>query len=289
VVVGGTGYIGSAIVEAIARRGDSPVVVSPSAPDDLPPGAEARTGDARDPEALATIVGSADAVIYAAAPMGDWDADTVAVSAIMQKLAGTDRPFVYTSGIWSLGAAAQYAGEPADDDAATDALPISIGRPALERLVVDAAAEGIRTATLRPGIVYGRAGGIPSMLVGWARENGSGRYVGSDPGLRWPMVHVDDLADAYLLVLDRGRAGSLVNVTAQDGVAVGSLAEAADRAAGGSGVATSWAYDDAVETLGKPFADALVHDQVISSPRVRALGWTPRHVDAVADLAGEPA
>lgn len=289
VVIGGTGYIGSAIVEALARRGDTPVVVSRSAPQDLPSGAEALTADARDPEALAAVVTDADAVIYAAAPTGDWDADSAAVSAILRQLSGSDRPFLYTSGIWSLGSAAHYDGRPAGDDAATDALPISAGRPALERLVVDAAADGVRTAAIRPGIVYGRGGGIPSMLVGWAHEQGSGRYAGSDPGVRWPMVHVDDLAAAYLVVLDRGDGGLLLNVTSQDGVEVGELAAAADRAAGGSGTASGWGCEEAVEVLGRPFTDALVYDQLITSPLVRGLGWSPRHVDAAARLVEEAA
>lgn len=284
-VIGGTGFIGSAVVERLAARGDTPVAISRSTPDRSPGGADSRTADVRDPRSLVEAVGDADAVVQASAPTGDWAADTAAVEALLATLRGTGRAFLYTSGIWSLGTATADA--PADENAPTDPLEISSGRPQIERLVLDAVDDDVRTLVTRPGIVYGHGGGIPGMLVDWAREHGSGRYVGDRPEVRWPMVHVDDLADLYLLALDAGAPDLLLHATSQSGVRVGDLAAAADRAAGGEGVASGWPFDQAAAELGRPFAEALAHDQVVESPVARALGWTPKHVDAARTLREE--
>lgn len=285
VVIGGSGYIGRAIVERLAERGDTPVVVSRSESQRLPAGAQSRAGDVRDPSSLVELVGDADAVVHAAAPAGDWDADLAAVRAILDALCGSGKAFLYTSGIWSLGPATADA--PADENAPTDPLPISRGRPDIERAVLDAADDGVRALVVRPGIVYGHGGGIPSQLVDWAREHGSGRYVGENPEARWPMVHVDDLAELYLIALDRASADTLLHATSQPGVPVGDLAAAADRAAGGTGSASGWPFERAAAALGRPYTEALAHDQVVESPVAKALGWRPRHVDAARSLVEE--
>lgn len=81
------------------------------------------------------------------------------------------------------------------------------------------ATDGVRSTVIRPGVVHGRGGGIPATLVGLASEHGGGRYIRPDD-VRWPMVHVADLADLYVAVLDRAPAGTVFHGVAEELVPV---------------------------------------------------------------------
>jgi nucleoside-diphosphate-sugar epimerase len=264
-VIGGTGYIGSAVVRRLSEAGHEPVVLVRDP--DRRPAAPSRTGDLTDPVSLRTAVTpEIDAVVHAATPTGSWEADLAALAALTDALTG--RTLVYLSGIWVLGRTA----EPVDESAPANPIPIVSGRPLLERHVLDATE--VRGVVVRPGIVHGAGGGIPGMMVDWARSAGTGRYVG-DPTVRWPMVHVDDLADLVVLALDRAPAGSVLHAVSESAVAVKEIAVEADLAAGGSGRAEAWPVDDAASELGEPFAEALALDQEVVAPVARGLGWTP--------------
>jgi putative NADH-flavin reductase len=71
VVLGGTGYAGSLIVEEAARRGHDVVAVSRTAPATLPAGASHRAGDLRDAAFLADVLDGADAVVATSSPRGE--------------------------------------------------------------------------------------------------------------------------------------------------------------------------------------------------------------------------
>ncbi|PWN01624.1 hypothetical protein DJ010_16365 [Nocardioides silvaticus] len=264
-VIGGTGYIGSAVVRRLSEAGHEPLVLVRD-PDERP-AAPSRTGDLTDPASLRrAVTPEIDAVVHAATPTDSWDTDLAALAALTDTLEG--RTLVYLSGIWVLGRSA----EAVDESAHTNPIPIVSERPRLERHVLDAT--GVRGVVIRPGIVHGAGGGIPGMMVAWARAAGTGRYVG-EPTVRWPMVHVDDLADLVLLALDRARAGSVLHAVSESSVAVKELAVEADLAAGGSGQAEAWPVDDAATELGEPFAEALALDQEVVAPAARELGWAP--------------
>lgn len=279
-ILGATGYIGSAAVAHLTAEGHKVVAL-------VRPGAEAPEGavfgDLTDPDSLrAAVTGDIDAVINIAPPTGDEDVDNAAIDAILERLAGTGRAFVYTSGVWVHG---ETSTEPVDENAPTNAIPIVGYRPRIELRVLDAAARDIRTSVIRPGIAYGKGGGIPALMVGWAREHGAGRFVG-EPGVRWPMTHVDDLAALYALAVEKAPAGALYNGVAHTAVSTEALAEACDRAAGGAGVAHAWAEAEAAEVVGGPLAQALGLNQAVSGERARAeLGWAPQGPDPLVDVA----
>lgn len=280
-VLGGTGYIGTAVVRRLRERGHQPVLLRRTAGEGLQ-GSEVRRGDLTDPETLrAAVTPEIDAVVHAAAPTGRWAADLAAVDAVLEPLRGTGRGLVYLSGVWVLGAVE----EAVDESAAPRPIDIVAGRPVVEDRVRAAAQHGVRGIVVRPGIVHGHGGGIPQMLVEWARECGVGRYVGDDT-VRWPMVHVDDLADLVVLAVEGAQAGALVHAVAEPGVRVADLAAAADVAAGGAGSAVAWSERDAAERLGAPFAEALALSQVVGTTAGAALGWSPSWPGAVEDLRG---
>src|SRR5581483_7682640 len=104
---------------------------------------------------------------------------------------------IYTSGAWVYGATGP---EPVTEQATLNPPPLVARRPELERIVLDAQAGGVHPIVIRPGIVYGRKAGIPEMFVNSAHERGAATIVG-DGTNHWACVHVDDLAQLYLLAL----------------------------------------------------------------------------------------
>ncbi|MFJ6718784.1 NAD-dependent epimerase/dehydratase family protein [Streptomyces sp. NPDC091259] len=282
-VLGSTGYIGSAAVRRFEAEGHQVVHLVRDA-GRLPAGATAVTGDLADPASLrAAVTDDIDAVVNLATPTGHEAVDAAAVDALTERLRGTGRVFVYTSGVWVLGATGDAA---LDEDAPTDAIAIVGYRPRIEQRVLAVGRDDVRAVVLRPGIVYGRGGGIPGLMTDWAREHGTGRYVGS-VATRWPMVHVDDLAELFVLAVSKADEGSLLHGVAHEAVPVAALAAAADLAAGGTGRAEPWPPEQAAEVLGGPFAEALGLNQVVSGQRaVAELGWRPSRPYVLNELAG---
>ncbi|MFD0277288.1 NAD-dependent epimerase/dehydratase family protein [Kitasatospora sp. NPDC127111] len=280
-VLGSTGYIGSAVARRLTADGHQVVHLVKEA-GRVAPELQSRVGDLADPSALrAAVTDDIDAVLHLATPTGDEAVDAAAVDALTERLHGTGRAFVYTSGVWVLGATGDTA---LDEDAATNPIAIVGYRPRIEQRVLALAEDDVRAVVLRPGIVYGRDGGIPGLMTGWARELGTGRYVGSAT-TRWPMVHVDDLAQLFVLALTKAETGSVLHGVAHEAVPVAALAAAADVAAGGTGRAEPWPLARAAEAVGAPFAEALGLDQVVSGRRgVIELGWRPDRPHPLADL-----
>jgi putative NADH-flavin reductase len=70
VVIGGTGYVGSAIAREAAARGHEVTAFSRSLPAEPVEGVDHVQGDATDEEALASVISGADMVVAALAPRG---------------------------------------------------------------------------------------------------------------------------------------------------------------------------------------------------------------------------
>ncbi|MEH1126741.1 SgcJ/EcaC family oxidoreductase [Micromonospora sp. CPCC 206061] len=285
-LLGATGYIGSAVADHVTSHGHEVVELARGNGDR--PGRERRIGDLADPDSLTrAVTPDIDAVVHAATPTGDAATDAAAVDALLAPLRGTGRPFIYTSGVWVLGATGPV---PAGEDAATNPIPIVGYRPGIERQVLAAAADDVRATVIRPGIVHGRGRGIPALLVDLARKHGTPVFVtpgdhGGEP-VHWPMVHVDDLAELYAAVLQRADAGTIWHGVTEPAVPARDLAHAAGRAAGVLAAPRAWPVAEASEALGKAFADALALDQRVTGDAAGArLGWRPRRPGAVADLA----
>jgi uncharacterized protein YbjT (DUF2867 family) len=104
-LTGATGYIGSVVadhlhaaghtVSGLARSDESAGRLSAA-------GIQAVKGDFSEPSRVAAAAREADGVISTATTY-DPSVDGPAIHAIIDALAGTNRPLVYTSGIWSHG------------------------------------------------------------------------------------------------------------------------------------------------------------------------------------------
>jgi nucleoside-diphosphate-sugar epimerase len=277
-VTGATGYIGTVVSEKLQAFGHR---VSGLARSDASArklerlGAHVVRGDMGNGGAIADAARQCDAAIHLAMEFSAEapGLDRNAIDAVLGTLRGTGKPFLYTSGIWVLG---DTGGQEADENAPLHPAAIVTWRPAHEQLVLTA--EGMRGIVIRPGMVYGRGGGMMAAFIRERKESGVVHYVGSGEN-RWPCVHVDDLADFYVLAL-QAPAGGLYFASAGPSVAVKDIA----RAAAGGGTVEAVALDRARESLG-PLADALALDQLISSAKARReLGWSPKAKSVVEEL-----
>jgi nucleoside-diphosphate-sugar epimerase len=281
-ITGATGYIGSAVAERLRTAGHelTGLARSDSAAARLPAaGIQPVRGDFSDSKSVGSAARLADATISLATTY-DPNIDGPAVGAILDALAGSMKPFIYTSGIWSHG---DTAGKVVDETSPPEPAALVGWRQAVEDRVRNGARHGIRTVVIRPAIVYGRGGGIPASFVESARKEGAARYVGTGQN-RWPFVHVDDLADLYLLALEHAPAGSLFLGVNGPSYSVRDVAEAASRGAGTGGRTVAWPLEEARKKLGA-YADALVLDQQASGRRAQeTLGWKPHRPDVLQDL-----
>jgi nucleoside-diphosphate-sugar epimerase len=281
-LTGATGYIGTAVAERLRAAGHqlSGLARSDQAAAKLDAaGVTPIRGDFTNPAAVASGARSANAVISMATTY-DAKVDAPAVDAILDALAGSNKPFIYTSGIWVNG---DTGGSVVDETSLAEPVELVAWRKAVEDRVL-AGKRGVRSIVIRPAIVYGRGGGIPAGFRDSARKEGAARFVGSGQN-RWPMVHVDDLADLYVLALERAPAGTLLLAASGPAVPVKELAAAASRGAGRSGNTAEWPIEHARAELGSGYADALTLDQQASSRRAEELlGWRPHRPGPLEDL-----
>jgi nucleoside-diphosphate-sugar epimerase len=284
-LTGATGYIGSAVAEAL-QKADHKVVGLARTPEKAKVlearGIRAHLGDLLKPETVASGARMADGVIHTA-NTNDADsaqADLAVVRSMLTALEGTGKPFIYTSGVWVLGSTGDQV---ATEQTPVNPTPLVAHRPAIEQEVLAGQGRGVRAIVIRPALVYGRGGSIPAMLTKSARESGATRFVG-DGKNRWPFVNVEDLAQLYVRAVEKAAAGSLFNASHGPSYRVAEVAEAASIGAGAKGKTESWPLEEARKAFG-PFADALVLDQQVSGEKAKKeLGWAPHAGPVLDDL-----
>jgi nucleoside-diphosphate-sugar epimerase len=211
---GATGYLGRAVAQRLSTAGHT---VTGLVRDDLGVRTLARSGidpvvgDLGDPSSLRAAVEDVDAVVETASAD-----DAASVVALLEIIAGTGRRFIRTSGT---GIYTDMAGgEPSatvhtEDDGYTP-IPEVGSRYHSDLLTLAAADAGNHTVVMRPSMVYGYGGSeqLPVLLRAALRD-GVSRYTGR--GLnRYGNVYLDDVAEAYLLALERAPAGSAYNLAA---------------------------------------------------------------------------
>ena len=270
-LTGGTGYVGSAVLDALIRGGhhvEALVRTSEGAAAAQQRGAHPVLGDLLQADTWRDAAAAADGSIHTAVEFGPRGAqvDTAALDVLTSLPAREGRVLIYTSGIWVLGPAPS----PVDESAQVNPLEIVAWRPAHARR--ELAATGIRTVVVRPGIVYGRSRGIVGDLFKDI-SNGLVRVVGSGDN-HWPVVYDRDLGELYLRLVNTAEASGVFHANDEGDETVNGIVAAL---AGHAAIHPSVRHiplDEARKKMG-PYADALAVDQVMRSPRARRLGWTP--------------
>ena len=289
-VTGASGHIGSAVlpellaaghqVTGLARTDSSAAAVSAA-------GATALPGTLDDLDLLRSAAADADGVIHLAFKhevmrsgdmAGAAGADQAAVEAMLDALAGTDKPFVGTSGTLMLALA--NLGRTGTEN---DFLP---GGPRIdtENLTIAAASRGVRTSVVRlPPTVHSSLdhhGFVPT-LIAMARANGAAAYVG-DGANRWPAGHTLDVAHLYRLALESAPAGTRLHAVGDQGVPFREIAETIGRNLGLPTVSVAAA--DADERLGFLGGFAQLDNPTSSELTRKLLDWAPTHPGLIEDM-----
>jgi nucleoside-diphosphate-sugar epimerase len=272
-LTGGTGYIGSAVLDAFVRAGhqvDALVRNSEKAERVQARGATPVLGDASNPATYADAAAAADGVVLTAfeySPRGvKVDVDTI--DAVLTTPVKPGKFLIYTSGIWVLGPA------PASVDETAPLNPVEhvAWRPAHEERILNAATAGWRAIVIRPGIVYGGDRGIVGDLLKDA-SNSLIRVIGPGDN-HWPLVYDRDLADLYVRVATNPDASGVYHANDEGDETVNDIVRAISEHAKTEPSVRHVPLSEAKKKLGT-YADALALDQIVRSPRARALGWQP--------------
>jgi nucleoside-diphosphate-sugar epimerase len=281
-LTGATGAIGGAVLDALVRGGHQVTALvrdTQKAARITERGAHPVVGSLTDPESYRAAADAQDGYIHTAF---DTQGDGIAVEkqALESLLAAARRPrtsgnpqsgprfLISTSSLWVIG----RASEPADETTPIHPIPIAEWRVEHERLVLDAGSDQLRTAVVRPGIVYGRAGGVMADLLKMA-SNGLVRVVG-DGNNHWPLVYDRDLADLYLKIATRDDASGVFHGNDEGDETVNDIVTAISPYLAHRPDVRFVPIEEARTKMGL-FADASALDQIIRSTRSRAIGWTP--------------
>src|SRR5215217_721919 len=208
-VTGGTGYLGRAVVHALAGRGHRLVIFSRHASHSALPGTLV-DGDVRDAAALERAAAGCDAISHSAALVSIWrrrryDFDDINVGGLRNVLAvaralGTPR-ILYTSSFVALPPQGRTEPLVANDYQRT--------KVAADRVADEAVRDGLPLVRVYPGVVYGAGSFTEGNLVGRLIADHLAHKL---PGLvgpenRWSYAYVDDVATGHCAALERGRVG----------------------------------------------------------------------------------
>jgi nucleoside-diphosphate-sugar epimerase len=276
-LTGATGYIGSAVLDAALRANHqiTALVRTPQAADVLASrGVTPVLGDLAAVTSYRAAADAHDAYVHTAADSSPRreEVDRKAIDTLMALASARAKSspvsFVYTSGIWVLGSNAQ----PMDETAQPNPGQLLGWRPAHELLVLQAAGPNLRTAVIRPGVVYGGNRGIVSDLLKNAL-NGLIRVIGTGEN-HWPLVYDRDLADLYVRVAALPAASGIYHANDEGDETVNAIVEGIKNHLSASPDVRHVPLEEARKKLGA-YADALALDQRVRGPRARALGWSP--------------
>ncbi len=235
-VTGATGFIGTEVVRDLIEAGHSVLGLSRSdkgAAALSAAGAEVHRGDLEDLASLRSGASASDGVIHLGF-IHDFssvsrfqevcEADRRAIGAMGDALAGSDRPFVITSGT---GMGTRAPGQLATEDHFDPHHPNP--RAGSEIAAEAVASRGVRVTVVRlPQVHNTEKQGLVTPVIAVAREKGVAAYVGD--GLnRWPAVHLLDAAPVYRLALEKGPNRARYHAVAEEGVTARSIAEAIGR------------------------------------------------------------
>ncbi|MEO6532000.1 MAG: NAD-dependent epimerase/dehydratase family protein [Pseudolysinimonas sp.] len=290
-VTGASGWIGAAVTADLISHGHQVVGLArsdDSAAKIRAAGAEVFRGSIDEPEALRAPAEASDGVIHLAFNH-DFSAhetaiatDRAVMTVLLDSLAGSDRPFVFASGVLGKAAPGVLSTEDTIIDPATAASPRIVNG----QLALDYADRGVRTVAVAfAPTVHGEGDhGFMSSYVAMDRLTGAAGFVG-DGSNTWPAVNIADAAALVALAVDKAPAGSVWHAVAEQGVRHLDIAKAIGR---GTGLPV------------RPFAEGEVVDKapqfawlerflgvsaLASSEKTQGLlGWTPTHPTLVEDL-----
>lgn len=279
-VLGATGSIGTAVTKELIANGHSVIALSRSSESDAKLrqwGARPFRGDLRNPIAWADKVKDCDGIIQVAATFtDDMDAVDHAVLVALEQAvqrSGIRPRLIYTGGCWMYGNTG--------DLVATEDTPFN---PLAEFAWADRTATNLLAsrnfscAIIHPAMVCHEGGGVFARFVQAVQAQNPVEIWGN-ADTRWPLIHRDDLAIAYRLLLERRDLTGHFNAVAQQSIRVGQIANALSTHFNSPATPIIRDIADVIAEFGG-WAAGTVLDQQMSAQKLRdATGWRPKYSD----------
>lgn len=293
-VAGATGALGQALVPKLQACGHEVIALSRREPGAAAKGVEYAVGDLLDLEGLRRVLQTVapDVVVHAAKAIpqrgplmyrdmratnrlhdeGTGNLLNASRAAGARRFIGESIVFAYGYGDFGSAVITEY--HPTKSNVPRRKLNEAIdGVLAMEHRALKANAEGaIEAILLRCGLFYGPRAGTDYMARMLRRRMlplpGGGR------GL-WPLVYIEDAADAIVLATTEGEPGGIYNVVDDQPVSLRDFATELAQRTGGR----PWSVPKRIARLFAPyFAEVATTAMRVSNARAKKeLGWSPMH------------
>ncbi len=279
-ITGAAGYVGHGVARAFRAKGHTVYGLVRSEEDAHLLSLEEIwpvRGDLEQPESYQSILNEVEVAVHCAFDYSSEkgvERDAKTIDAILDAFSKSPLPrsFIYTSGVWVYGS---IGNKMVDESMPVNPIEIVKWRPGHEDKVLKATSPTLRTVVMRPGHVYGGVGGLTNILF-TSTQNGAVTIVGEGYN-RWPMVHLQDLAHAYVSAAERELTGVTLNVVDDSTATLREIAEAIAKAAKLEGKIHSLPFEEAKKQFG-PLAEGVAIDLTINNSRIkRLLGWQIHH------------
>ena len=287
-MTGAAGFIGTATTKELIANGHQVVGLARSDANAAAlkaAGAEVHRGSLEDLDSLRKGAKETDGTIHLAfihdfTKFAENGAiDKAAIEAMGDVLAGTNKPFIVTSGTGLIA-----PGVVITEDMRRDSSP-HVPRVS-EQAGLAYASRGVRAMAIRLPQVHGGDGkaGLITYLLELARQKGAAAYVG-EGAEHWAAAHRLDVARLYRLALEKGAVDGIYHAVGEEGVPMRQVIEVIGRALNVPVISIK--KEEAGDYYG-PLAMFAGLDMPASSALTQQrLGWTPTGSGLIADI-GQP-
>ena len=282
-LTGATGYFGGTVAQKLIENKHEVVGL-------IREGGRATSEEMQD-RGIMPVVGTLDDLVVLAAQAAQADViintanvdHRPSVDVFLKAIADKSKIFIQTGG--SAIVADCAGGGPNDkiydEQSPISPLPLRVDRNQTKDDVLAAGQRGLRAMVVAPPMVYGGGLGVNAesiqipLMIDVAKKYGAARYVGKGEN-RWSNVHISDLADMYLLAIEKGVPGGYYY--AENGEeSMLTICQTISRMLGLGGKVESISLGEAKQDYGEVPADySFGSNSRVRGVRARAeLGWSP--------------
>jgi len=279
-VLGATGSIGTAVAAELHANNHTVIAlarsnISKETLQNL--GYVTLMGNIRKPAEWSAVVDHVDAIVQVATTftddMGDVDRLLLKELGLKAKRNSRNLRFIYTGGCWLYG----ETGDKVADET-TPFQPIPSFAWMVENAEYLLAAEAFNSAIIHPAMVYHQKGGVFTRFIEQATTHHSIEIWGSRD-VRWPLVHRDDLAVSYRLLLENQNLTGHFNASTQEGVRVSEITAEIAKQFGSSSQTVGRKMESVIAEYGS-WAEGPSLDQQMTAQKLRTTtGWQPVFTD----------
>ena len=286
-VIGASGYIGSATARSLAASGHEVIGLARNSENEAwlrSQGYGVFSGNLADMDSMGETIEEADSIVFT--PRLTFAEEADCLDAMLNKMEGTGKGLVNVTGTGVLmieTPTGEWREESFAENDPFTPLPWIANRVDAENHVLSASERGVRSMVVRPSHVWGHGQStVFRAVMGCIRKTGAACYIGH--GLHMQShVHVDDLGEVIALAAVNGRAGDIYHATNGE-VNHRFIAQAAAEVAGCP--TRSVTQDEAKKIWGEVAGITIfgVSMRARSARTRELLGWKPKYCDLTEDL-----